>query len=483
MNVKMLYRILAIFLTLLSCKSERLRINQETILNNISHVEDSIYYKIDSLPPLCDILDMKKQFVDIGDSQLYCEIEGKGPPLVVIHGGPGGTHHYFHPWFSEAANFSKVIYYDQRGCGQSDFNPGKEGYSFEQAINDLDKLRQKLGIDKWIVCGYSYGGAIAQFYTATFPQNTLGMILIGASPMLKDSAIYDSRQGDYVSDEERIKIQDIYKLYGSGQINLRQLLYNKAINGDWKRQNFYRPTNDEINRASLYEWVNDKGFNRIMSSSFSKYNLKGVFDSCPISTFICEGKWDLTWSSEKKNLLKKNHPNAEFILYEHSGHSIFYDEPNLFFSALKKFVRQVKNAPDSDILKWQEHAHKIIGSQKLLFKREADFFELIKKEGIEKGMDYYKEFKSRNKNGKLFTEAGLNILGYSYFQDKDYKMAILIFKMNVEDNPNSWNVYDSLGEVFLASGNEEEAKKNYKKSVELNPSNEYGKKILKELQE
>ena len=49
------------------------------------------------------------------------------PALVLIHGGPGGTHHYFHPWFSRAAGFARIIYYDQRGCGLSEFAPGEEG--------------------------------------------------------------------------------------------------------------------------------------------------------------------------------------------------------------------------------------------------------------------------------------------------------------------------------------------------------------------
>jgi len=151
------------------CYCQERELKRETVLDNISHIEDSIHYHIDSLPRLCDVLGMKKQFVDIGDCKLYCEIEGEGIRLVLINGGPGGTHHYFHPWFSQAKDYCKVIYYDQRGCGQSDFNKGN-GYSFRQAIDDLDKLRQKLGIKKWIVCGYSYGGALAQFYTTVYPD-------------------------------------------------------------------------------------------------------------------------------------------------------------------------------------------------------------------------------------------------------------------------------------------------------------------------
>ncbi len=127
-------------------------IHRESILDKKEFVQDSIYYRIDSLPPLCQELNIERLYIDIGDCSLYCETEGEGVPLVLIHGGPGGTHHCFHPWFSRAKDFCKVIYYDQRGCGLSDYIEGEEGYTFRQAVDDLDKLRRQLKIDKWIGC-------------------------------------------------------------------------------------------------------------------------------------------------------------------------------------------------------------------------------------------------------------------------------------------------------------------------------------------
>nr|WP_319512047.1 alpha/beta hydrolase [uncultured Draconibacterium sp.] len=300
------------------------------------------------------------KLTNIGDCKLYCETEGKGIPLVVINGGPGGTHHYFHPWFSKAAKYCKVIYYDQRGCGQSDFNPGENGYCFEQAIDDLDKLRQQLGFDKWIVCGYSYGGAVAQYYTVVHPENTLATVYISAKPLMKNNSLNGTRQYDHISEAERQKINEIYNLYREQKITFLQLLYNKEINGDWKRQNYYKPTNEEIIRASLYEWVNDKGFNGTMSASLDEYDLSHAFDKCPIPTLLCEGKWDLTWQDNKKDLMRKYLPNAQYVLFKHSGHNIFSDEPELFFSVLKRFVKHLKPISDKEIKQWKELAKNII---------------------------------------------------------------------------------------------------------------------------
>ena len=160
---------------------------RETFRDMKVNIEDEIVMDLPAVPPYCDELDLDARYVNIGDCNLYIEEEGEGVPMVILHGGPGSTHHDFHPHFSRAKNFAKVIYYDQRGCGFSDYEPGEGGYSVEQAVNDLEKLRQALGIEKWIVLGHSYGGYLAQRYAIEYPESVMGLILVTAVPGLRDT--------------------------------------------------------------------------------------------------------------------------------------------------------------------------------------------------------------------------------------------------------------------------------------------------------
>jgi proline iminopeptidase len=461
-----------------SCKQKEIK--RECVLDNISHIEDSIYLKIDSLPRLCDELGMKGQMIDIGDCKLYCEVEGKGIPLVLVNGGPGGTHHYFHPWFNRAEKFMQVIYYDQRGCGQSEYIAGN-GYTFRQAIDDLEKLRIKLGIEQWTVCGYSYGGALAQYYTAVYPEHVAGLVLMSAATLFNNDAIYPSRQMQFISEDEKQRINEIYELYDENKINLFQLLYNKELNGDWKRQNFYKPSKEEVIRSALYEWIHDTDFNPIMYGSYSKYDFQHVFDNNPIPTLICEGKWDLTWSAEKAAVFKENHPNAQFVLFEKSGHNTYSEEPDLFFSVLKNFVDSLKPAQSEKIDAWKTHAMQIIVPQEEFINREAQFFTLVKKEGADKAYKQYLTFKKNNVGKQMFSESGMNNLGYDYLTANDYEQAVKLFQMNVDAYPESSNVYDSLGEAYLKAGDKKRAKEFYEKSLELDSDNENAKKILSNL--
>ena len=108
----------------------------------------------------------------------------------------------------------------------------------------------------------------------------------------------------------------------------------------------------------------------------------------------------------------------------------------------------------------------------------VDLEKEIKKNGLEKGIEFYKMAKAKFADKYNFNEGELNNLGYSYLGEKDIETALVIFKLNVEMNPKAANPYDSLGEVLLMKGDTVNAIANYKKSVELNPANENGVNVL-----
>jgi proline iminopeptidase len=334
---------------------------RESVVDGVVHIEEEVR-EVPEVPRLETRLDLNVRRIDVGDAQLHVEEEGSGVPLVLINGGPGGTHHYFHPWFSRARDYARVIYYDQRGTGLSDFEPGTHGYSVEQAVADLDAIRVSLGIDKWILLGYSYGGFLAQYYTTIHPENVAGLVLVGASPGLWVD-LGDSQQYDYITEAERNGMraarEELRELKDAENWSrdeyLQRILYNNFINGDWKRQSFYKPTAEELAFIARYEWVNDRDFNGIMNRSANKVNLAGAFDRSPIPTLLLEGKWDLTWGKKKPMILSRNHPHARMLVIEGAGHSIFDENPEAFFGELESFVRGIETVTAAEITEYRRH--------------------------------------------------------------------------------------------------------------------------------
>lgn len=181
MNRRVITTSILIIPILISCSPKSaLDESSETIFDRIVHIEPELHTELPEVFRWCDRLDLIKRHINVGDCELYVEEEGKGVPLVLINGGPGGTHHYFHPWFSRAKEYARVIYYDQRGCGLSDYEPGENGYSVRQAVDDLEALREALNIEKWVLLGYSYGGFLAQYYTIHYPENVSGLVPHGS---------------------------------------------------------------------------------------------------------------------------------------------------------------------------------------------------------------------------------------------------------------------------------------------------------------
>ncbi len=102
--------------------------------------------------------------------------------------------------------------------------------------------------------------------------------------------------------------------------------------------------------------------------------------------------------------------------------------------------------------------------------------------GIAAGLTRYKELKEKYSATYALDEREMNAGGYMLLQSGKVKEAIEIFKLNVQDFPESANVYDSLGEAYMANGDTEFAIINYRKSIELNPNNTNGLEQLRKLQ-
>lgn len=109
-------------------------------------------------------------------------------------------------------------------------------------------------------------------------------------------------------------------------------------------------------------------------------------------------------------------------------------------------------------------------------------YELLMAGNTDAAIEAYKKIKREQPNANVVAEQRLNGLGYTLLGQQKLAEAVAIFKVNVELYPQSANVYDSLGEAYMMSGNKELAIVNYKKSLELNPNNSSAMTMLKKLQ-
>lgn len=115
-----------------------------------------------------------------GDHVIYVEECGNpdGIPVVVLHGGPGGgcspgMRRFFHP------EIYRVILFDQRGCGRSKPHASVENNTTWDLVADIERIREELGIEKWIVFGGSWGATLSLVYAQTHPSRVTNLVLRG----------------------------------------------------------------------------------------------------------------------------------------------------------------------------------------------------------------------------------------------------------------------------------------------------------------
>lgn len=123
--------------------------------------------------------------------QLFVDVEGLGwvpeqgelrqrPTLVLLHGGPGFDHGGFRPFFSRFTDVAQIVYYDHRSQGRSSQRPRSE-WTLDTWADDVVRLCERLGIEKPIVVGQSFGGFVAQRYIARHPGHAAKVVLSSTS--------------------------------------------------------------------------------------------------------------------------------------------------------------------------------------------------------------------------------------------------------------------------------------------------------------
>ena len=118
---------------------------------------------------------------------------GSGAPAVVLHGGPGAHHDYLLPGFDALARGRELIYYDQRGGGQSPVSRDTP-VGWREQVADLEELRRKWGLERLTIIGYSWGGLLAQLYATEFPERVGRLALISPAPAWREMRLEFERR-------------------------------------------------------------------------------------------------------------------------------------------------------------------------------------------------------------------------------------------------------------------------------------------------
>jgi proline iminopeptidase len=279
----------------------------------------------------------------VNGAEIFFDVEGGGlrvtadslvekPVCVILHGGPGLDHSGYRPWLSPLAEFLQLVYVDHRGTGRSAEVP-LETCTIEKFADDIEALRRHLGIETWVVMGFSFGGMWALTYAVHYPNSLSHLILADTAPSYDFRKEAQEHAEKWGTPEQKRACEEVFQ----GKISTKEesLKWSEIMD-----PLYFRKYDPEIGsamrsrtrgspRVSQYMWRN------VMPN----YDIRARLNEITIPTLILVGKYDWVTPVSQSKLLANNIRSSELVIFRNSGHHPCIEEQRLFMKTVLDFLK------------------------------------------------------------------------------------------------------------------------------------------------
>lgn len=261
---------------------------------------------------------------------LRCLVGGDGPPVFVIHGGPGLGYDYLLPGMVPLQNIGSCTFYDQAGCGDTDEDILQDNDPLSTYINDIESLRKAGGHKKITLLAHSWGGFLAAQYAHVHPQCVAGLIFMSSVPLSTDDyANYMTCRTGRISD-----VQDELAILKTPETASRYLhtLF---------RPYFYEQKMCDQLHTQMSEKAAENSFKiydhfraTIMKKPFDLYS---VAKENNLPCLILHGEHDpIPLKYPKK--LHTAAPHSKLNIIKDCGHFPYIEQPDELFAHITSFI-------------------------------------------------------------------------------------------------------------------------------------------------
>jgi len=286
------------------------------------------------------------KFYKVNGANLWVETLGKGDPLFIISGGPGGAHAGMHN-FDPMQDSCTLVYVDNFGRGKSDTAKMISEYSLQRDVSDIEALREAMHFDKINILGHSYGSIVAQSYALKYGQNVKHLIIANGF-----------FSGEMWQENDNNSNHEIKENYPEVWERLQAIRAKGAVSSDLEHQNIYAEVpygflyayNPEKFKSSLdpnypnqmntklyYQLVGRDG-DFIIGGDVGNFDVRTQLKSLTMPVFVAAGRYDRVSVPRFAVEYKTFCPQATFVMFEESGHNPQVEEPIAYFKLLRRFL-------------------------------------------------------------------------------------------------------------------------------------------------
>lgn len=274
--------------------------------------------------------------LQVNETELYVRVKGAGEPLVVLHGGPGLSHDYFLPHLEPLSDHMKLIFFDQRGMGQSSVDLDSASFSLDLLIEDINTLRQKLGFDTIHLMGHSWGGIVAMHYASTYPEKLRSLILCNSMPATSE---FDELLGsNFARIYERQKMADLAPLQKQIEAGSRDISIQERFMQLHFRPSFYDTS--DVNKLHLnlsQNFFKTQELLPYLATREEPLSLLAQLENFNAPVLIIRGEIEaIPIESDQK--LEDTLLNAKLVSISRAGHFPFIEKPVEFNKLITDFI-------------------------------------------------------------------------------------------------------------------------------------------------
>jgi proline iminopeptidase len=297
------------------------------------------------------VYEIQEGFVDANGVLIYYKSIGRGEPLVVLHGGPGGTHDALLPYLLPLARNNRVVFIDERGSGKSEKLENVSAYTVENMVEDVEWIRRALELGKISLLGHSCGGVLAQAYALKYQENLTHLVLCSTfHSTIKMNEVFRQMKAN-MAPELRLRIEGMEKagLFGHGKDYEKRRYSSEYMIAAWGEGYFpylyqkrpdpsYDPVTSGFAWDVYYEmWGTHGEF--IIDGNLKSVEYSDRLSSIKVPTLITVGDHDecAPWLSKEMNSAISG---SKLVVLPESGHMTFVDQPVMFNRVVDEFLHQ-----------------------------------------------------------------------------------------------------------------------------------------------
>lgn len=271
-----------------------------------------------------------EEHVRVNGVDLFTRTVGDGPDVIVMHGGPGAHHDYLLPQFDALAQGRRLRYYDQRGGGKSQVSRDTE-VGWRDQTADLDGLISFWNAEPATLLGYSWGGLLALLFATEHPERVGRLALVSAAPVHAGARReFQQRLSERRKAPAIVRARDELRQSGLRESDpeaYRKRAFELSVAGY-----FTHPAR----ARGLTPFRVTERTQQAVWSSVGDYDLREKIATLSVPALVVHGQHDaipVSSAEETASLL-----GAELVVFEHSGHVPYVEEPHKFVAVLDAFL-------------------------------------------------------------------------------------------------------------------------------------------------